>query len=203
MDSQQGSLFTNQGQAQPQTLEELNSEMTRRIRSNPVYDGRAVILGQGLPGARVAVVGESPGPPDIPSGNPFTGPAGDMLDRMLSAIGLNRRDCYLTNTVKVVCTGEEITKDMLSFFGPFLHRELAIVRPGLILSFGNTPTRCLLRTKRPISELRGELHDFDGIQLLPTFNPAYLLRDPAKKREAWEDMKRARAALLKLSNCPR
>jgi uracil-DNA glycosylase family 4 len=202
MESRQGSLFTNQEQAPPQTLEELYAEIDGRIRSSPLYDGRAVILGQGRPGARVAVVGESPGPPDISSGIPFTGPAGEMLDRMLSAIGLNRKDCYLTNTIKVVCTGEEITKDMLSFFAPFLFRELAIVRPGLILSLGNTPTRCLLRTKKPISELRGELHEVEGMQLLPTFNPAYLLRDPAKKREAWEDMKRARTELLKLTQRP-
>src|SRR4051794_37412162 len=105
MQGQQGSLFTNPEEAPTQTLEELYTEITSRIRSNPLYDGRAVILGQGRPGARLAVVGESPGPPDISSGIPFTGPAGEMLDRMLSAIGLNRKDCYLTNTIKVVCTG--------------------------------------------------------------------------------------------------
>ena len=73
--------------------------------------------------------------------------------------------------------------------------ELRAVRPSVVISFGNTPTRALLRTKKPISQLRGEFHDYQGARLMPTFNPAYLLRDPTKKREVWEDMKKVRAFL--------
>ena len=177
------------------TLEELNAEMLERGKALPQFSDRIFIFGEGQKGARAAVVAESPGPPDIDSGRPFMGPAGQMLERILSSIGLKREDCYLTNTVKIISTGDEMTPDVLSFFTPYLHRELAIVRPEVVISFGNTPTRALLRTKKPISQLRGEFHDYQGMKLMPTFNPAYLLRDPTKKREVWEDMKKVRAFL--------
>ena len=84
---------------------------------------------------------------------------------------------------------------MLSFLTPYLHRELAFVHPRVVIAFGNTPTRALLKTKKPISQMRGEFHDYQNTKLMPTFNPAYLLRDPSKKREVWEDMKKVRAFL--------
>ncbi|MCA1815342.1 MAG: uracil-DNA glycosylase [Acidobacteria bacterium] len=186
------SLFGDEPQASNESVEEINAELLRRAKRLPQYKDRVFIFGEGREGARVAVVGESPGPPDIDSGKPFMGPAGQMLDRILASVGLRRRDCYLTNTVKMICTGDEITPEVLALFTPYLHRELAAVRPRVILSFGNTPTRALLRTKQPISKLRGEFHDYHGAQLMPTFNPAYLLRDPSKKRETWEDMKKVR-----------
>ncbi|HEV2883123.1 MAG TPA: uracil-DNA glycosylase [Pyrinomonadaceae bacterium] len=189
-------LFDDAPPASDETPEEINAELLRRAMQLPQYKERIFIFGEGERGARVAVVGESPGAPDIASGKPFMGPAGDMLNRILAAINLRRQDCYLTNTVKMISTGDEITPDVLSFFTPYLHRELAAVRPEVVISFGNTPTRALLRTKKPISQLRGEFHPYQGGQLMPTFNPAYLLRDPTKKREVWEDMKKVRALLL-------
>lgn len=195
----QDSLFLDAPQPESdETPDAINEELLRRAKSLPQFKERVFIFGEGQRGARVAVVGESPGPPDIDSGRPFMGPAGQMLERILGSIGLARTDCYLTNVVKVICTGEEITADWLSLFTPYLHRELAAVRPRVVISFGNTPTRALLRTKKPISQLRGEFHDYDGLQLMPTFNPAYLLRDPTKKREVWEDMKKVRAFLAGL-----
>jgi uracil-DNA glycosylase family 4 len=195
MSRTQASLFDPGGEFPTETLEQLNAEMFQRARSLPGFESSVLIPGVGKLRARVAVVGESPGPPDIQPGTPFTGPAGEMLDRILGSIGLSRTDCYLTNTVKFVCTGDEITPDLLAFFGPYLHRELRVVQPHAILSLGNTATRTLLRTKRPISQLRGEFHDYYGTPLMPTFNPAYLLRDPSKKRETWEDIKKLRAIL--------
>ncbi|MDT7602374.1 MAG: uracil-DNA glycosylase [Acidobacteriota bacterium] len=186
------SLFADEPPASNETVEEINAELFERAKRLPQYKERVFIFGEGQAGARVCVVGESPGPPDIDSGKPFMGPAGQMLDRILNSVGLRRADCYLTNTVKMICAGEEITPDVLAFFTPFLHRELAAVNPRVIIAFGNTPTRALLRTKQPISKLRGEFHDYHGARLMPTFNPAYLLRDPSKKREVWEDMKKVR-----------
>jgi DNA polymerase len=194
----QDSLFSETEDAPAETLDELNAELLRRAKSLPQYRDRFLIFGEGPVGARVAVVGESPGPPDIDSGRPFMGPAGQMLERILGAIGLARSDCYLTNTVKMVSTGDELTPEVLSFFTPYLHRELAVVSPRVVISFGNTPTRALLRTKKPISQLRGEFHQYQRARLMPTFNPAYLLRDPTKKREVWEDMKKVRAYLVTL-----
>ena len=189
------SLFDDDPAARDETPEEINAELLQRAKQLPQYRERIFIFGAGARGARVAVVGESPGPPDIDSGKPFMGPAGQMLDKILAAIGLRRDDCYLTNVVKMISTGDELTPDVLKFFTPYLHREMASVRPQVIISFGNTPTRALLRTKKPISQMRGEFHDYHGAQLMPTFNPAYLLRDPSKKREVWEDMKKVRDLL--------
>lgn len=188
----QSSLFDEAPVESNETLEQINAELLEHARAMPQFASRIFILGEGAVGARAAVVGESPGPPDVESGRPFMGPAGQMLDRILNSIGLKRSDCYLTNTVKFISTGDEMTPDVLSFFTPYLHREMLVVRPQAIISFGNTPTRALLRTKKPISQLRGSFHDYNGIQLMPTFNPAYLLRDPTKKREVWEDMKKVR-----------
>jgi len=191
----QDSLFGAQPADPQETLEEINEELLKRAKKLPQFKERVFIFGEGERGAKAAVVGESPGPPDIESGRPFMGPAGQMLERILSSIGLARSDCYLTNVVKVISQGDEITPEWLSFFTPYLHRELAAARPRLVIAFGNTPTRALLRTKKPISQLRGEFHDYDGTPLMPTFNPAYLLRDPTRKREVWEDMKKVRALL--------
>lgn len=191
----QSFLFDQTPPESNETLEEINAELLRRAKAMPQFAERVFVLGEGVTGARAAVVGESPGPPDIETGRPFMGPAGQMLERILASIGLKRSDCYLTNTVKYISTGDEMTPDVLSFFTPYLHRELAAVRPRVLISFGNTPTRALLRTKKPISQLRGEFHDYNGMQLMPTFNPAYLLRDPTKKREVWEDMKKVRSFL--------
>lgn len=189
------SLFDEPPLESSETLDEINQELLARAKSLPRYRERIFIFGWGKTGARVATVGESPGAPDIASGKPFMGPAGEMLDKILASIGLKRADCYLTNAVKMICAGDEITPEVLQFFTPYLHRELAVVRPEIIISFGNTPTKALLSTKKPISQLRGEFHDYRGAKLMPTFNPAYLLRDPTKKREVWEDMKKIRAAL--------
>ncbi|MGB7925609.1 MAG: uracil-DNA glycosylase [Pyrinomonadaceae bacterium] len=199
MDAAQSSLFdATPPQESNETLEEINTELLRRAKAMPQFAERIFIFGEGKVGARVAVVGESPGAPDIDSGRPFMGPAGQMLERILGAINLRREDCYLTNTVKMICSGDEITPDVLSVFTPYLHRELAVVRPRVVIAFGNTPTRAMLRTKKPISQMRGSFHDYDGMKLMPTFNPAYLLRDPSKKREVWEDMKKVRALLASL-----
>ena len=194
------SLFDDEPAASDETPEEINAELLQRAKQLPQYRERIFIFGTGPRAPRVAVVGESPGPPDIDSGQPFMGPAGQMLDKILLSVGLRRDDCYLTNVVKMISTGDELTPDVLKFFTPYLHRELAAVRPAAIISFGNTPTRALLRTKKPISQMRGEFHDYHGAQLMPTFNPAYLLRDPSKKREVWEDMKKVRALLAGLKD---
>ncbi len=188
-------LFDEPAAAVGESLEAINAELLQRAHALPQYKERVFIFGEGQTGARVAVVGESPGPPDVATGRPFMGPAGDMLNRILAAINVRRADCYLTNTVKMISTGEELTPDILNFFTPYLHRELAAVQPRVVIAFGNTPTRALLRTKKPISQMRGQFHDYHGAQLMPTFNPAYLLRDPSKKREVWEDMKQVRAFL--------
>ncbi len=197
----QKSLFADQENLPPtETLDEVNQELLEKAKAIPALTSRLFVFGEGAPGLRVAVVGESPGAPDAPSGRPFMGPAGEMLVKILGSIGLKRADCYLTNVVKYISAGDELTPEILNFFIPYLHRELAIAHPEIIIAFGATPTKALLNTKKSISQMRGEFHDYRGMKLMPTFNPAYLLRDPTKKREVWEDMKRVRAALENSSN---
>ena len=195
---QEPSLFDLMA-APDESLADVNNELLRRAQALPQYADKVFILGEGRAGVRLASVGESPGPPDEATGRPFTGPAGELLEKMLLAIGLRRADCYLTNVVKYICAGEEITPEVLHFFTPYLRRELAAVNAPVIIAFGNTPTRALLRTKEPISKLRGAWRDYYGMRIMPTFNPAYLLRDPTKKREVWEDLKKVRAALADLT----
>lgn len=178
-----------------ETLDELNQELLEKAKAIPALTSRLFIFGEGAPGVRIAVVGESPGAPDAVSGKPFMGPAGEMLAKILGSIGLKRADCYLTNTVKYISAGDELTPEIQNFFIPFLHRELAVVRPDIVVALGATPTKALLNSKKPISQMRGAFHDYRGMKLMPTFNPAYLLRDPTKKREVWEDMKTIRQAL--------
>jgi len=170
-----------------ETVDNINQEMLRKGKI--LFPEKFFIFGTGKIDAQVIVVGESPGLPDADSGKPFMGPVGQLLEKILEAIGLEREKCYLTNVVKFISQGDEITPDILKFFIPYLHREMLAVKPKLIISLGNTPTKALLNTKKAISQIRGEFYDYHGIKLMPTFNPAYILRDPSKKREIWEDMK--------------
>lgn len=178
-----------------ETLAEIKSELIDKAKSIPELANRFFVFSQGEPNATIAVVGESPGPPDADAEKPFQGPTGDLLNRILASIGLNRTNCYLTNIVKYISTGDEITPELMKFFTPFVWRELAVVKPKVVLLLGNTPTKALLNTKQPISKVRGKFQQSNGITFMPTFNPAYLLRDPTKKREVWEDLKRVRSFL--------
>ena len=188
----QVSLFEDKVSPSKETIDEINQELLSKAKLIPTFAAEFFIFGTGKKDARVVIVGESPGAPDADSEKPFMGPVGQLLEKILSAIGLQREDCYLTNVVKYISQGDELTPDILKFFTPFLHREMLAVNPEVIISLGNTPTKSLLETKKPISQMRGEFYDYNGIKLMPTFNPAYLLRDPTKKREVWDDMKKVR-----------
>jgi DNA polymerase len=190
---QQNSLFEENSVESDETVEEINQEMLEKGKA--LFPDRFFIFGTGKIDADVVIVGESPGAPDADSEKPFMGPVGDLLVKILAAIGLKREDVYLTNVVKFISQGDELTPDIIKFFTPYLVREILAIKPRIIISLGNTPTKALLNTKKSITQMRGEFYDFHGIKLLPTFNPAYLLRDATKKREVWEDMKMVRAFL--------
>ena len=170
-----------------ETVDDINQELLEK--GVQLFPNKFFIFGTGKTDSDVVVVGESPGLPDADSEKPFMGPVGELLTKILAAIGLKREECYLTNVVKFISQGDELTPDILKFFIPYLHREMLAIKPKIIISLGNTPTKALLNTKKAISQIRGEFYDYHGIKLMPTFNPAYILRDPSKKREVWEDMK--------------
>src|SRR5437588_7781837 len=120
----QDSLFTSQPTDSSETLEEINDELLRRAKSLPQFKDRVFIFGEGPMRAKAAVVGESPGPPDVDSGRPFMGPAGQMLDRILGSVGLARADCYLTNTVKIICQGDGFMLEWLHLLTTHLAHDL-------------------------------------------------------------------------------
>lgn len=189
----QNSLFDENLTQPTETVDEINQELLKKGKA--LFPDEFFIFGTGKTDSNIVIVGESPGAPDADSEKPFMGPVGDLLVKILAAIGLKREDVYLTNVVKFISAGDELTPEILNFFTPFLHREMLAINPKLIISLGNTPTKALLNSKKSITQMRGEFYDYNGIKLIPTFNPAYLLRDPTKKREVWEDMKKVRAFL--------
>jgi DNA polymerase len=164
--------------------------------------GTPVIFGEGPPEADLMIIGEGPGVDDIQSELPFQGPAGMLLNRMLAAINLARAECYLCNVIKCIPPGErKFSVEEIEDCRPFLLRQILAINPRVIMALGALAAQTLLRSKKTISELRGQvftlrLNDRE-IPVLPTFNPAYLLRVAEKKREAWEDLKIVRDLLKK------
>jgi DNA polymerase len=135
-------------------------------------------------------IGEGPGQEEDRAGEPFVGAAGQLLNRIIEAIRLRRSDVYIANVVKCRPPGNRLPEaDEIATCSPFLRRQIAAIRPLFICTLGGCAAQTLLNTSEPVSRLRGRFWDYQGIRVLPTFHPAYLLRNPEKKREVWEDMK--------------
>jgi DNA polymerase len=155
-----------------------------------------VVFGEGNPTAELMFIGEAPGAEEDATGRPFVGQAGKLLDKIIAAIGFKREDVYITNVVK--CrppNNRKPTSDEMQACEPFLFNEIEIIKPKLIVTLGATPLTCLIGTKEGITKTRGQFHYFQGIPVMPTFHPAFLLRVPERKREVWEDMKQVMAKL--------
>lgn len=143
--------------------------------------------------ADLMFVGEAPGADEDEQGFPFVGRAGKLLTDIIMAIGFKREDVFIGNINRCRPPGNRAPEpDETVACKPFLKREIAVVRPKVIVVLGATAAQNLLETKVPIGKLRGQFHDYLGVKVMPTFHPAYLLRDPHKKREVWEDMKMVR-----------
>lgn len=148
-----------------------------------------IVFGEGSPHARMVFVGEGPGFEEDRSGRPFVGPAGQLLTRIIAAMKLTRESVYICNIVKCRPPDNRNPQpDEIRACLPFLKRQLAAIRPRVICALGGVAAATLLGTDTPISRLRGRFHDFMGIPLMPTFHPAYLLRNPDQKRKVWEDI---------------
>ena len=154
---------------------------------------KTIVFGEGNSQARLVFVGEGPGADEDATGRPFVGRAGQLLDKIIVAIGLKREDVYIANIVKCRPPGNRTPeRDEVDTCEPFLLRQLAFIRPDVIVALGSPAFQCLLRTREPITRARGEWREWNGIKVMPTFHPAFLLRSPDKKREVWEDMKKVR-----------
>ncbi len=159
---------------------------------------RQIVFGVGNPEADLMFVGEAPGRDEDEQGIPFVGRAGQLLTKIIEAIGLKREDVYIANVIK--CRPPENRNpepDEVDTCEPFLFQQIDTIKPKVVVALGTFAARALLRTLDPISRLRGRVYDYRGAKLIPTFHPAYLLRNPSSKREVWEDMKVVRG-LLKL-----
>jgi DNA polymerase len=162
-----------------------------------LHKGRnKIVFGAGNPRAELVFVGEGPGHDEDVQGLPFVGRAGKLLTQMIEAMGLQRDDVYICNVVK--CRPPENRKpeeDEVATCSPYLFRQLDVIGPKAIVCLGGTAAQALLKTKDSISRFRGQWFDYRGTKLLPTYHPAYLLRNPAAKADVWKDLKKVMAHL--------
>ena len=151
---------------------------------------KQIVFGVGNPDADLMFVGEAPGADEDIQGIPFVGRAGQLLTKIIEAIGLQREDVYIANVIKCRPPGNRNPEqDEVETCEPFLFKQIDIIKPKVIVALGKFGAQTLLRTLDPISRLRGRVYNYRGAKLIPTFHPAFLLRNPASKREVWEDMK--------------
>lgn len=157
---------------------------------------RQVVFGVGNPNADLMFVGEAPGADEDIQGEPFVGRAGQLLTKIIEAINLNREDVYIANVIK--CRPPQNRNpepDEVEQCEPFLFRQIETIKPKVIVALGKFAAQSLLKTTEPITRIRGREYTYRDAILMPTYHPAYLLRNPSSKREVWEDMKRVRAIL--------
>ncbi len=158
------------------------------------------VFGEGPAGARLMIVGEAPGADEDRQGRPFVGPSGRLLERMLAAIGLAREEVYIANTIYWRPPGNRTpSAEEVALCRPFIHRQIALVAPEVLMPVGGAAAKTLLGATEGIMRLRGRWQGFGApngaIDVMPTFHPAFLLRSPARKREAWRDLLAVKARL--------
>ena len=173
-----------------ETLEDIRADLGDCRRCRLARGRKNIVFGAGLPAAKLVFVGEGPGFEEDQQGRPFVGAAGQLLTRIISAIKLDRAQVYICNIIKCRPPGNRNPEsDEIKSCFPFLERQLAAIQPDFIVALGAFAAQTLLDTNTPISRLRKRFHEYNGIKVLPTYHPAYLLRNPDKKRDVWEDMK--------------
>jgi uracil-DNA glycosylase len=186
-------LFSNQAEALAAIRADIGDCTRCKLHT---LGRRQVVFGVGNPNADLMFVGEAPGADEDVQGEPFVGRAGQLLTKIIEAIGLARSDVYIANVIK--CRppqNRNPEQDEVDTCEPFLFRQVDVIQPKVIVALGTFAARALLRTLDPISRLRGRIFEYRGAKLIPTFHPAYLLRNPSSKREVWEDMKLVRSLL--------
>lgn len=173
----------------PLTLEAVRAELgdCQRCKLAPLRTN--LVFGVGDPKAELMFVGEGPGADEDLQGEPFVGKAGQLLTKMIAAMGLSRERVYIANIIK--CRppmNRNPEPDEIAACRPFLDQQIKAIAPKVICALGKFAAQTLLNTERRISDLRGKFHDLNGVKVLPTFHPAYLLRNPAEKKRVWEDL---------------
>ncbi|MFN3480016.1 MAG: uracil-DNA glycosylase [Thermodesulfovibrionales bacterium] len=170
-------------------LRELRKEIGDCRRCKLSKQRKNIVFGEGSPETSIMFIGEAPGSEEDIQGRPFVGEAGQLLTRLINKMGFKREDVYIANIVK--CRppfNRDPEEDEIVTCFPFLKRQIEIVRPRIIVSLGRISARTILNTKIPITKLRGRFYEYEDIPVMPTFHPAYLLRNPKDKWLVWSDM---------------
>lgn len=183
-----------------ETLADIQADIGDCKRCSLCEERKNIAHSKGSLTAKLMFIGEAPGADEDEQGEPFVGRAGQLLTKIIEGMGYDRKDVFIGNINRCRPPGNrQPTPAEVVQCKPFLLREIAVVRPQVVVVMGNTACQNLLGTKIGISKIRGEFQDYYGVKVMPTFHPAYLLRDPHKKREVWEDMKKVRDYLATTS----
>ncbi len=174
----------------PESLEFIREDLNECRRCKLAGGRNTIVFGDGPSAARLVFVGEGPGFEEDRQGKPFVGAAGQLLTRIIEAMKFARSQVYICNIIKCRPPANRNPEpDEIEACFPFVERQIAAIKPDFIVALGSIAAQTLLSTTASISRLRGRFHDYKGIKVMPTYHPAYLLRNPDKKREVWEDMK--------------
>ncbi len=170
-------------------LDDIREELGDCRRCDLHRTRKNLVFGEGSPEAELVFVGEAPGEQEDIQGRPFVGRAGQLLTRIIEAMGLTRADVYICNILKCRPPGNRNPRpEEIQVCEPFLIQQLQSIRPKVICAMGTFAAKTLLKTEMPISKMRGRFHTYQGIELMPTYHPAYLLRNPGGKKLVWSDM---------------
>jgi uracil-DNA glycosylase len=180
-----------------QALRAIREDLGDCVRCRLHKQGRKqIVFGVGNPKAELMFIGEAPGADEDAQGEPFVGRAGQLLNNMIKAMGMRREDVYIANIIKCRPPGNRTPeRDECETCSPFLMRQISVIKPKVIVALGAVAARTLLAINAPMSELRGNWYDFRGTKLAVTYHPAFLLRDPRQKKEAWKDLQMVMKAL--------
>jgi DNA polymerase len=179
-----------------ETLKDIRTDLGDCRRCKLSEQRKNIVFGVGNPNARLIFVGEGPGHEEDQRGEPFVGAAGRLLTKIIEAMNFTREQVYICNIIKCRPPGNRNPMpDEIKACSPFLRRQISSIKPDFICALGAFAAQTLLETSVPISKLKGRFHDYMGIKVLPTYHPAYLLRNPGKKRDVWEDMQKLMKAL--------
>jgi uracil-DNA glycosylase len=190
------SLFESPVKPTTETLLQIRDDLGECTRCKLHTTRHKIVFGDGSPFAKLVFIGEGPGADEDAQGLPFVGRAGKLLTQMIEAMGLERRDVYICNVVKCRPPGNRQPEpDEVAACSPFLFRQLDALKAKVIVCLGATAFQTLLQSNRSISQFRGQWLDFRGYKMLPTYHPAYLLRNPAAKADVWKDLQKVMAEL--------
>lgn len=193
------SLFSEFEASPSLTLEGIRDEIGECRRCKLCSTRKNIVFGTGNPKASLLFVGEAPGEDEDLQGKPFVGRAGQLLTKMINAMGFDREEVFIANIIKCRPPGNRNPQpDEIAACQPFLFKQIQAIRPKIICALGTFSAQTLLSSQKRISDLRGRFHDLHGIKVLPTFHPAYLLRNPNEKKRVWEDLQKIMEELKKM-----